>query len=70
MDSEFKLRGDFVELDDMLKVLRLVESGGDAKHRIRSGSVKVNGVVETRVRRKLRAGDAVEFGGQKITVGT
>ncbi|MDD5518766.1 MAG: RNA-binding S4 domain-containing protein, partial [Candidatus Omnitrophica bacterium] len=30
--------------------------------------VKVNGLVESRVRRKLRPGDYVEFSGQKINI--
>ena len=59
---DFKLRFEFVELDNMLKALNLVASGAEARQYIQAGSVKVNGQVETRVRRKLRLGDSVEFG--------
>jgi len=52
----------------MLKVLELVASGADAKQQIQAGLVKVNGDVESRIRRKLRSGDCVEFGGQKIDI--
>ena len=65
---EFKLKSGFIELDNMLKVLELVAGGSQAKQQIQAGLVKVNGVVESRIRRKLHAGDCVEFGGQKISI--
>ena len=65
---EFKLNTEFIELDNMLKALKLVVSGAEARQQIQEGAVKVNGVVESRIRRKLRSGDSVEFGGQKIDI--
>lgn len=65
---EFKLKTGFVELDNLLKVLELAAGGAGAKQQIQAGSVKVNGEVELRVRRKLRSGDSVEFGDQKIDI--
>ena len=65
---EFKLKSDFIELDNMLKALELVASGAEAKQQIRTGSVKVNGQIESRIRRKLRSGDVVEFGAGIITI--
>ena len=65
---EFKLRTEFVELDNMLKVLELVGNGAEAKQRIQAGLIKVNGVVESRIRRKLYPGDFVEFGSEKVDV--
>ncbi len=65
---EFKLTSEFIELDNLLKVLRIVSSGAEAKQLILAGSVKVNGQPESRVRRKLRQGDVVECQGQQITV--
>lgn len=65
---EFKLKAEFIELDNMLKVLELVASGAEAKQQIQAGLVKINGEVESRIRRKLRSGDCVEFGAQKINV--
>ena len=65
---EFKLRSEFIELDNVLKALQLVASGAEARQHIQAGSVKVNGQVETRIRRKLRAGDSVEFGKERIAL--
>jgi len=65
---EFKLRTEFVELDNMLKALELVASGAEAKLQIQAGLVKVNGIVESRIRRKLKPGDIVEFGVNKVTI--
>lgn len=52
----------------MLKALKLVASGAEAKQHIQAGAVKVNGAVELRVRRKLRLKDYVEFGGNTINI--
>ncbi len=50
-----------MKLDQFLKWKNLVSSGGEAKTFIKSGSVKVNGVIETRRGRKLNKGDKVIF---------
>ena len=50
-----------MKLDQFLKWKNLVSSGGEAKICINSGSVKVNGVIETRRGRKLNKGDKVIF---------
>lgn len=55
-------------LDQFLKLSWVVETGGHAKFLIQNGDVKVNGVFETRRRRKLVVGDVVEIGGKKLTV--
>ncbi len=65
---DFKLKTDFIELDNLLKVLELSASGAEARQDILAGQVKVNGQAENRIRRKLRAGDIVEFGHKRITV--
>jgi len=65
---EFKLQSDFIELDNLLKALELVANGAEARQHIQKGLVKVNGQVETRIRRKLRAGDSVEFGEHRISI--
>lgn len=61
-------QGKYIELADFLKFLKLATSGGRAKLLIRLGEVKVNDEIETRVRRKLRAGFVVEYKGKKYTV--
>ena len=58
---EFKLKAEFVELDNVLKVQALAGNAAEAKELIKAGLVRINGEVETRVRRKLRSGDIVEF---------
>ena len=55
-----------VELYKILKFENLVLSGGEAKYVITEGLVTVNGEVETRKRKKIFAGDIVEFQGQKL----
>jgi ribosome-associated protein len=65
---DFQLKADFIELDNLLKVLNLVVSGAEAKQYIQLNQVKVNGQVETRIRRKLRLGDSVEFRQQQINI--
>ena len=50
-----------MKLDQFLKWHNFVSSGGEAKIIIKSGNVKVNGVVEKRRGRKLIKGDKVMF---------
>ena len=50
-----------MKLDQFLKWQNLVSSGGEAKIFIKSGSVRVNGEIETRRGRKLNKGDKVMF---------
>ena len=62
----FALRGDHITLDALLKATGLAHSGGGAKVLIADGQVQVNGEVETRRGRKLRAGDGVALGDQRV----
>ncbi len=57
-----------VELYKILKFEGMVTSGGEAKSVIAEGQVLVNGVVETRKRKKIVSGDIVEFGEEKIRI--
>lgn len=57
------------KLDQYLKFNGWVESGGEAKLKIRAGEVLVNGVVETRRGRQLSPGDIVEVDGKRGVVG-
>ncbi len=63
-----ELKEEFVELYKILKFEGLVESGGMAKQIIADGQVIVNGEVETRKRKKIIAGDKIEYSGQSIDV--
>lgn len=57
-----------ITLGQALKVANVVGSGGEAKVLIQTGEVRVNGEVETRRGLKLREGDVVEVGGERMEV--
>ncbi len=57
-----------IELNSFLKVVGIANTGGRAKLIIRAGEVKVNREAETRNKRKLHAGDTVEFDGKEYVV--
>lgn len=62
------LTTDFIALDTLLKLMRLVGSGGEAHAAIQEGMVRVNGEVELQKRKKMRVGDVAEFDGERIEV--
>lgn len=65
----YNLNGaEYIELIKMLKLLRIAESGGQAKLMVEDGEVKLNGLPESRKRAKLRPGDVVEIFGDKIHI--
>ena len=64
----FPLQGEFIELNLLLKLLGLAPSGGAAKALIVAGAVTVDGAAETRIRRKLRAGQVVRLAGHEIHI--
>lgn len=69
MVEEFDLEGrDFIELNNLLKITGLCESGGRAKSLIADACVKVDGKIELRKRCKIRKGQIVEFEGQLVKV--
>lgn len=57
-----------VELYKILKFEGMVGSGGEAKMVIADGMVLVNGEVETRKRKKIVAGDRIDFDGETILI--
>ena len=58
-----------IRLGQLLKVMSLVDTGGAAREVLAAGEVRVNGEVETRRGRQLRAGDTVDYGTERITLG-
>ena len=50
-----------MKLDQFLKWHNIASSGGEAKIFIKSGQVKVNGLIELKRGRKLAKGDKVMF---------
>ena len=65
---DFPLDRDHVELHHLLKLVGLCDSGGAGKALVASGVVRVDGEVELRKARKLRAGNMVEVGNTTILV--
>lgn len=61
-------RSEYIKLDQFLKLADIVQSGGEAKHLIRSGAVQVNDAEETRRGRKLRHGDVVTVDGEDYVI--
>ena len=57
-----------VELYKILKYNSMVSSGGEAKHVIAEGLVSVNGMIETRKRKKIVSGDVVTFGEESLRI--
>ena len=67
--EEFELgSNEYIQLNNLLKVIGLCDSGGMAKTVIAEGRVRVDGNVELRKRCKIRKGQIVEFVGHRITV--
>ncbi len=66
MSLQFAVRGDHIQLDQLLKATGLCESGGAAHAAIADGQVTVDGQVDTRKRAKLRPGQRVVFAGEEI----
>jgi ribosome-associated protein len=65
---EFQLRGEFVELNQLLKLTGVCDSGGAGKALVAEGAVSVNGQVELRKTAKIRAGQMVSLGDVQIRV--
>lgn len=57
-----------IQLDQFLKFHGLVSTGGQAKVVIQGGEVLLNGVVETRRKKKLKPGDKVTFRNRTLVV--
>ncbi|MHB1373481.1 MAG: RNA-binding S4 domain-containing protein [Thauera sp.] len=68
MAIEFAVRGDYIQLDQLLKAAGLVDSGGAAHAAVEEGRVRVDGKVESRKRAKLRPGQRVRFGSEEIVL--
>lgn len=65
---ELELRGEFVELNQLLKLVGVCDSGGAGKMLVASGAVSVDGQPELRKTAKIRAGQVVTLDGVRICV--
>ena len=64
----FQLTQDYVELNQLLKLVGLCDSGGMGKAIVASGAVMVDGVVELRKTCKIRCGQVVNVGDVEVRV--
>ncbi len=64
----FPLRGDHITLEALIKAADLNGQRELARAVIADGLVQVNGEVETRRGRKLRAGDVAQLGGARVRI--
>mgnify|MGYP001243268026 CR=1 FL=1 len=67
-EIEFRLERDHVELNQLLKLCGLADSGGAGKALVSSGAVRVGGEVELRRTCKIHAGQVVQVDGVRIVV--
>jgi ribosome-associated protein len=65
---EFPLSGEYVELNQLLKLVGACDSGGAGKMLVASGAVAVDGKIELRKTCKIRAGQTVTLGDLNIHV--
>jgi ribosome-associated protein len=66
--EKFKIKGEYIQLNQLLKVLDWCENGADANQLIDDGQVIVNGQIEVRKRNKIYPGMMVELEGNKVII--
>lgn len=67
-DVEFLLSRPYVELCQLLKLAGIASSGGEGKHLVADGEVRVDGAAESRKTAKIRAGQTVQCRGLTVHV--
>jgi len=65
---EFEVKGEFIELCNLLKLTGIAQSGGQGKAMVADGLVMVDGEIELRKTAKIRRGQIVECFDTKITL--
>jgi len=65
----FSLQGhEYIQLDNLLKITGISQSGGQARTLIASKQVKVDGEIELRKRRKLRINQHINVNDNNIII--
>lgn len=67
-ELHFSLNGEYVELNQLLKLVGICDSGGAGKALVANGEVAVDGQIELRKTCKIRAGQVVTLGDLRILV--
>ena len=65
---DFQLNSEFIELNQLLKLVGICSSGGAGKVLVASGEVRVDGQIELRKTCKIRVGQVVNYGKTQIKV--
>jgi ribosome-associated protein len=68
LEFELESEHEYVELNQLLKLAGLCDSGGAGKAMVASGAVRVDGATELRKTCKVRAGSVVAVQGHEILV--
>ncbi|MGQ0827851.1 MAG: RNA-binding S4 domain-containing protein [Bacteroidota bacterium] len=66
--ENFKIKGEYIQLNQLLKAVGWVANGAEANDAINNGKVKVNGAIELRKRNKIMKGFKVEFNRQNVLI--
>ena len=64
----FKIKGEFIQLNQLIKAMGWVDNGAAANDLIDKGLMKVNGNAEFRKRNKLVPGDIVNYQGKQVII--
>ena len=64
----FKIKGEYIQLNQLIKAMGWVDNGAAANELIDKGQVKVNGAVEHRKRNKLVPGDKINYKGKEVII--
>ncbi len=62
------IRGELIRLGQLLKLAGLIDAGGEAAAYLAGEPVLVNGEPEARRGRKLRPGDEVQAGAERLRI--
>lgn len=65
---QFALSQDYIQLNQLLKVMGWAMTGGEANTIIDAGLVKVNGIIEWRRRNKIYSGFEVSYENEVVQV--
>lgn len=68
IDFDLDAGHEYVELNQLLKLVGIADSGGQGKAIVASGAVTVDGAVELRKTAKIRAGQTVRIEGAEIRI--
>jgi ribosome-associated protein len=67
-ETEITIHTPFIQLGQLIKMMGLVDTGGEVKHFLQKNTIQVNEQVETRRGRKLYPGDRVAVLNQNIVL--